>query len=99
MQETPTFHSEKRFQIEAMACEPILQAALEYKRRGYLPGINGMNNDSFDKTSLSLCWCRYVQILPVALLWENKLECLIMKSIRTTRIFYLQGNYDGTIPH
>ena len=24
--------------------------------------------DSFDKLSLSLCWCRYAQILPVALL-------------------------------
>ena len=43
-------------------------------------------------------WCRYVQSLPVALFWENKLECLIMKSLWAPRIFYLQVNYDGTIP-
>ena len=41
----------------------------------------------------------YAQILPVALLRENKLECLIMKSFWTTKIFYLQVNYDRKIPH
>ena len=43
-------------------------------------------------------WCRFVQSLPVALFWENKLECLIMKSVWAPRIFYLQVNYDGTTP-
>ena len=53
---------------------------------------------SLDKTSISQCWCRYAQRLPIALFWENKLECLIMKSLWAPRIFYLQANYDGTTP-
>ena len=52
--------------------------------------------ESFDQTSLSLCWCKYAQVLPVALLWENKWECLIMKGFWTPRIFYLQVKFDGT---
>ena len=31
----------KNFQIEAMAYEPILQVALKYKPRCFLPGTNG----------------------------------------------------------
>ena len=58
-----------------------------------------INKDSLGNTSLSLCYCRYAQVLPVALSWENKLERLIVKSFWTPRIFYLWVNYDGTIPH
>ena len=41
IQATPPFYLEKHFRIEAMAYEPILQAALEYKPRGLLPGTYG----------------------------------------------------------
>ena len=58
-----------------------------------------MNMDSLGNASLSLCWCRYAQVLPLALSWENKLERRIVKDFWTPRIFYLQVNYDGTIPH
>ena len=38
-QATPTFHLEKKhFRIEAMIYEPILQATLKHKPRGFLPG-------------------------------------------------------------
>ena len=38
IQATPSIQLENMLQIEAMACEPILQAALEYKPHGFLPG-------------------------------------------------------------
>ena len=41
VQATQTFHLESIFRIEAMAYKPSLQAALEYKPHGLLPGTYG----------------------------------------------------------
>ena len=45
VQATPAFHLENIFEREASAYKPILQAVLDYKPRGFLPGIYGKSKD------------------------------------------------------